>query len=201
MVSNNFQQIANLLDRIAAGIAGIGKFASWLLIVIIAAVLVSIGGGLFRVTKFASWENEIFLFGSGLSLNSIQELQWHLFGVLLMLTGAYALERNRHVRVDVISARFSPRTSNVVEILGDLIFLLPFCILMLDRSLPLVEMAWRTAERSNEDGLTARWLIKSFVPFGFGLLILLGVTRVVRNLLTFFGLAAPISVVEVQHDG
>lgn len=184
-------KLADGLDRIAEASVWIVRLSSWLLVAILAAVLVSIAAGIFRLTSFATWENEVFLFGSGLSLNSMQELQWHLFAILLMLTGAGTLHRNRHVRVDVISARFSPRVTLTVEILGDLLLLLPFCILMIDRSIPLLELAWRTAERSNENGLTDRWFVKSFVPVGFALLSVLGVTRAVRNLLTLIGAAPP----------
>ena len=192
-------RLANGLDRIAEASVRIARLSSWLLIAILVAVLVSIAAGIFRFTSFATWENEIFLFGSGLSLNSMLELQWHLFGILLMLTGAGTLHRNRHVRVDVISARFSPRVTLTVEILGDLLLLLPFCILMIDRSLPLLELAWRTAERSNENGLTDRWFVKSFVPVGFALLGVVGVTRSVRNLLTLIGAVPPGKLLEESH--
>jgi len=200
MATAKLQGLADLMDRIIEAVAWIGKISSWLLVAVLVAVLISIVGGVFRITSFATWEGEIFLFGSGLSLNSMLELQWHLFGVLLMLTGAYAFHENRHVRVDVLSARFSPRTSLVIEIIGDVLLLLPFCILMMDRSIPLLELAWRTAEQSNEDGLTDRWFIKSFVTIGFALLTAFGVARALRNLLTLTGAAAPRPEMEVHHD-
>ena len=200
MGARHAARLADGLDRIADAIVRIGMFSSWLLVAIIAAVLVSIAAGMFRITSFAAWENEIFLFGSVLSLNSMLELQWHLFGILLMLTGAGTLHRNRHVRVDVISARFPPRVTLMVEILGDLLLLLPFCILMIDRSIPLLELAWHTAERSNENGLTDRWFVKSFVPIGFVLLSILGVTRLARNLLTLTGAVAPGHLPRGRHD-
>lgn len=182
---------ARILDAIADAIAFVGKMASWLIVPIVIAVLFSIGGGILRVTEFASWEGEVFLLGNGVTLNSVLEIQWHLFGVLLMLTGAYALHENRHVRVDVVSARFSPTTARVVEIIGDAVLLLPLCVILIDRSLPLLELAWRTGERSNENGLTDRWLIKMFVPLGFALIATLGVTRIARNILTLMGAPEP----------
>ena len=187
MSSSFVLRSAARLDAVANGSAWISKLSCWLLIPIVAAVLLSILGGLLRVTKFAEWENEYFIVGSGISLNSVLELQWYLFGVLLMLTGAFALQQNRHVRVDVLSSRFSPRVALVVEILGDLVFLLPLCIIMIDRSWPLLELSYRVGERSNEDGLTHRWVIKMFVPIGFALLAALGVTRILRNFLTLLG--------------
>jgi len=200
MAQAKLQPLDNRLDSALAGIAWIGKMSSWLLIGILVAVLVSIAGGVLRITSFATWETEVFFLGSGVSLNSMLEFQWHLFGVLLMLTGAYALHHNRHVRVDVVSSKFPPRAKIFVEIVGDLMLLLPFCILMLDRSFPLVELAWRTAERSNEDGLTDRWIIKSLVPIGFALLTAYGAIRVLRNILSLTVLADERCPREVQHD-
>lgn len=185
------EKYARVLDRVAEIIASIGKLSCWLLVPIILAVLLSILGGVFRVAQFLDWEGSIPLFGSGLTLNSVLELQWYLFGALLMLTGSFALHSDRHVRVDVVSSRFSPRFTLIVEILGDLFFLLPLCILLIDRSWPLLEMAYRTGEQSNEDGLTHRWVIKMFVPIGFSLLACLGVTRILRNILTLMGAPAP----------
>ncbi|KEO60769.1 TRAP transporter small permease subunit [Thioclava indica] len=193
------EKFARVLDRVAEIIASIGKLSCWLLIPIILSVLLSILGGVFRVTQFLDWEGSIPLFGSGLTLNSVLELQWYLFGVLLMLTGSFALHSDRHVRVDVVSSRFSPRFALIVEILGDLFFLLPLCVILIDRSWPLLEMAYRTGEQSNEDGLTHRWLIKMFVPIGFTLLASLGVTRILRNLLTLMGAPAPKSPAGDNH--
>lgn len=178
---------AAALDAVSDAIAWIGRAACWLILPIIAAVLLSVAGGLLGVTRFAAWEGEIFLLGDALTLNSVLELQWHLFGVLLMMTGAYALTVNRHVRVDVISSRFSPTGARIAEILGDVVFLIPLCVILLERSLPLVELSYNTGERSNEDGLTHRWVVKAFVPVGFALLGTLGVVRVLRNALVLMG--------------
>lgn len=179
--------IARVLDAIADAIAFVGRIACWLVVAIILAVLLSVAGAALRITRFAAWEGEVFLFSDALTLNSVLELQWYMFGVLLMLTGAYALHADRHVRVDVVSERFGPTTRRVVEILGDLFLLLPMCLMLIDRSLPLLELSFRTGERSNEDGLTHRWVIKMFVPIGFALLASLGMVRILRNVLVFLG--------------
>lgn len=181
------KQIAYVLDLISGAISGIGKIGCWLILPILIAVLFSVGAGIFRTTDFANWETPVFLFGTGISLNALLELQWHLFGAMLMLTGAYALNEGRHVQVDLVSASFSPRFAVIVVILGDLFFLLPLCVLLIERAMPLVELAYRTGEMSNEDGLTDRWFIKSFVPLGMILLAVQGGTRILRNLLTFAG--------------
>lgn len=188
------------LERLERLVAGIGKLASWLILPVLLAVLFSIAAGVFRINKFAEWEQTLPVFGNALTMNSMLELQWHLFGILLLLTGAYALSENRHVRVDVLSSKFSPRGRLMVEIIGDLVFLLPLCILLIDRSLPLLELSFRTGERSNEDGLTHRYLIKSLVPIGFFLLALLGSSRIIRHIIALFQGDEAIRAADYAHD-
>ena len=174
-------------DGLERLIVRIGQAASWLILAILGFVLLSILGGLLGTTRFLDWDGEVFLLGPGMTLNTVLELQWHLFGAMLMLTLAYAVSTDRHVRVDVVSSRLSPRGRLWVEVVGDLCLLLPMCLVMIDRSLPLLELSWRTGERSNEDGLTDRWLIKSFAPLGFALMGLVGATRIARHLRLLFG--------------
>ena len=188
MAHQRLHALATWLERVADAIAWVGKAASWLILAILVTVMVSVVGGMLRVTRFLQWEGEVFLFGSGLTLNSVLDLQWYLFGVLLLLTGAYALHTNTHVRVDLFYSRLSANGKRLVEMIGDCVFLLPLCIVLIDRSMPLLELSYNTGERSNEDGLTHRWMIKMFVPIGFSLLAALAVTRVLRNGLALFGI-------------
>ena len=179
--NNRPGRTAAFFAKAAEVIAWPGLAASWLTVALLIGVLVSVLGGVFRVTQFLDWEGEVFLFGGALTLNSVLELQWHVFGVLVMLGGVYALQQNRHVRVDVVYDKLPRRARLVIEILGDLFLPLPFCYFMTTKALPLVELAYNTGEMSNEDGLTHRWLIKSVIPLGFTLLGLLGVARIGYN--------------------
>ena len=60
------------------------------------------------------------------SLVAVQELQWHLFALIFLIGAAYSLKHDKHVRVDVFYSRFSPRAQAWVNLVGRLLFLLPF---------------------------------------------------------------------------
>jgi TRAP-type mannitol/chloroaromatic compound transport system permease small subunit len=164
-----------------------GRLASWLVLVITVAVLVAIIGNAYRVGSFLSWETELPVLGRGLTMTGISELQWHLFAIMVMLCGAFALSDDRHVRVDLVYARLSERGRAVIDLCGDLLFLLPFMGFVFWLSLGFVGMAYRTGEGSDYGGLLDRYLIKAIIPIGCALIFVVGVGRVLRNLGVLLG--------------
>lgn len=164
-----------------------GLAASWLILPIIAAVLLAVVGSQLRVNEIVQWGTSVPLFGSGLTLTGLAELQWHLFGVMVLLGGAYALRADRHVRVDMVYEQLKPRTRSLIDLLGDLIFLVPFALLMVYLSLGFVGMAYQSGEQSDYGGLIDRYLIKAVMPIGFAFLALTAVGRIVSNLALLLG--------------
>jgi TRAP-type mannitol/chloroaromatic compound transport system permease small subunit len=108
----------------------------------------------------------------------MQELEWHLFAALILIGMAYTLQADAHVRVDVVYARLSPKGKAWVNLLGTVLFLIPFCLLVIDRSWGFAYNSYAMGERSADPGgLPMRYLIKLAVPFGFSLLLLQGVAE------------------------
>ncbi len=114
---------------------------------------------------------------------ALQELEWHLFALLFLLGAAYTLKHDAHVRVELIYHRLSARGRAWVDLLGTLLFLLPFCLLIIYSSWPFVANAFNFAESSPDPGgLPHRWLLKAAIPLGFGLLLLQGIALALKNL-------------------
>lgn len=114
---------------------------------------------------------------------ALQELEWHLFALLFLLGAAYTFKHDEHVRVDVLHhARWmNPRRRAWVDLVGTLVFLMPFCAVVIATSLPFVTNAFLFAEGSPDPGgLPYRFLLKAAIPIGFGLLMLQGVAVAVR---------------------
>ena len=112
-----------------------------------------------------------YLFNAGSV--ALQELEWHLFSVVLLLGASYTLKHREHVRVDLIyaSTRLSDRYRDCFDLVGNLCFLLPFCTLIIVSSMPFIETAYLAAEHSPDPGgLNYRWLLKAMIPLGFLLL-------------------------------
>lgn len=171
-----------------------GRLAAWLLLPMIALVLLAVVGSLMKWGQIARWDADILLFGSELTLTGLAELQWHIQAVIVMLGMSYALSRNAHVQVDMLSARFSPRVTAGVNLVCDLLFLMPFCIIIGWLSLGFVEFAYNTGEQSDYGGLTDRYLIKAILPIGFVFLGLAGIGRILMHLGELFARG------DRQHD-
>src|SRR3546814_15210388 len=98
-----------------------------------------------------------------------------------MLGGVYTFAEDRHVRVDFLHAKLGPRGRAVVDIVGDLVLLLPFCAVVGWLSLRFVDLAYRSGVLSDYGGLIDRYLVKAFLPIGLGLPFAAGFGRIIRN--------------------
>lgn len=120
--------------------------------------------------------------GRNLSSNALIEGQWYLFDVMFLLAMGYALQRDDHVRVDVLQSRWSPRRRARVELACILGLLLPFVLVVLLASLEPTLASWRLGETSPDPGGLPRYWVKSLIPLGFLLLGLQGVAQAIRLL-------------------
>ena len=170
------QQGAHWCALIARPLIGcgvwLGRVSSWLVLAVMVAVLTTVVMNALGINELMHWDKEVFLFGQGITINSVTELQWHLFGLLTLIGASYAMHSNTHVRVDMFHQSMSRRTQHWVDILGHLLMLLPFCILIAWLSRHMVQMSFISGEQSNYGGLTDRYLIKGALPAGLILLAL-----------------------------
>lgn len=157
----------HLFDRIAGAIAeACGQLAA-----VAAMLVVALTAGL------------VLAFSLGFGSVAVQDLVLWLNAALVMLGLAYASKHRAHVRIDVLSTRWSERTRARVEVAGILLLLLPFCIAIVVLSLDYVAMSWRVAERSaSTGGLAGLYLAKTLLPLGAALLALQGVAEALRAL-------------------
>ena len=120
----------------------------------------------------------------------IQEIQWHLFDILFLLGLSYALQTDKHVRVDIFYANYSVKTKAIVNIFSQIFLILPFSIIILYTGYTLVEMSYLQGEISSDPGgLTHRYLIKAMILVGFFLLSLQSIAEVYKNIKTFRGIS------------
>lgn len=115
---------------------------------------------------------------------ALQELEWHLFALIFLLGGAYTLKHDDHVRVDIFyqSRYLSDRGRAWISIIGTVLFLFPFCLLILITSWPFVENAFLYNEGSPDPGgLPYRYLLKSAILIGFAMLMLQGIAEILKN--------------------
>ena len=157
------QKLANKLNRFSLFC---GHFVAWLIIFMVLLVAYDV---MMR-----------YLFNAG-SI-ALQELEWHIFAVLFLLGNAYTLQQDDHVRVDIFyRGRYSSKRYRAwVNLFGGLFFLLPFCLLIINSSLPFVSNAFVVAETSPDPGgLPYRWFLKAMIPLSFSLLLLQGLASMI----------------------
>jgi TRAP-type mannitol/chloroaromatic compound transport system permease small subunit len=120
--------------------------------------------------------------GRNLSSNALIEGQWYLFAAAFLLGLGYALQRDDHVRVDVLQSRWSRRRQARVELAGTLGLLLPFVVVVLITAVEPTVHTWQIGEMSPDPGGLPRTWVKSLIPLGFLLLGLQGVAQAIRLL-------------------
>lgn len=118
----------------------------------------------------------------------IMELEWHLFALIFLIGAGYAFKHDRHVRVDLFYTRFSPKDRALVNIIGGLIFLIPWCILIIYISFDYARISFLIRETSPDPGgLPALYVIKFAITLGAFLLLLQGLSSVIQSLFIYQG--------------
>lgn len=161
--------LSRLIDLISQFI---GRKVSW---IVLLAVLVSCA-------------NAISRYAFSISSNAWLELQWYLYGAVFMLASAYTLQRNEHVRIDVIASRWSKRTRDWLDLICHVAFLLPFCVLMVWLSWPWFMRSFNSGEYSSSAGGLIIWPAKSLVLIGFLLLLAQAISEIIKRYAVIRGL-------------
>ena len=125
------------------------------------------------------WIGELAL---QLSSNTFIEFQWYLFSLVFLLGAAYTFKVDAHVRVDVLYCRLGPRGRAWINLCGACVFLIPFCLLMLWTSWPVVADSWAHLEGSPDPGGLPRYPLLTCIPLAFLLLLLQGGAHIIRDI-------------------
>ena len=166
---NALLALSRTIDRLSERI---GLTVSWL---VLAAVLISAANAIVRKAF-------------NVSSNSFLEIQWYLFSVVFLFCAGYTLLRNQHVRIDVIAGRLSPQAQAWIDILGTLFFLLPMALTIMWLSWPVFVQAYQRHEVSTNAGGLVIWPARLLVPIGFFLLVMQGVSELIKRVAFLKGL-------------
>ena len=162
-------QLSRSIDRLSEFV---GRWVAWL---VLAAVLISAGNAITRKAF-------------NMSSNAFLEIQWYLFAAVFLLASGYTLLRQEHVKIDVLSGRFSKRTQIWIDIVGLCVFLFPFIYMIVKLSMPLVINAFVTKEMSSNAGGLIRWPVFALLPIGLFLLGLQGISELIKRVAFLQGL-------------
>lgn len=176
------------LMKVSAGIDAvndrIGRSAYWLILV---AVLVSAGNATIR-----------YLVGD--SSNAWLELQWYLFSAVFLLCAGYTLLHHQHVKIDIVYLRLSRRTQLWIDIGGTVLFLLPMAFIVMWLSWPVFVEAFKSGEVSGNTGGLTLWWARLLVPVGFLLLLLQGISELIKRIAILCGVLPDFAVADDVAD-
>lgn len=167
-------RLSHILEQI---VRRIGNVVSWIWAALVVVIIYNVV--------------QRYIFGIGAIW--LEELQWHFYAIGFMIGLSYTMVADRHVRVDVLAEHWRARTRAWVEFFGLLLLLLPFTIAILIEAVPY----WMTSFSLDESsaapgGLPHMWILKSFILWGFGLLCLAAIARLLRCMAFLFGWPRPI---------
>ena len=162
-------KFSNAIDRMSGWI---GKYVIWL---ILASTLISAINAVVR---------KVF----NNSSNAFLEIQWYLFAASFLIGAGYTLLNNEHVKIDVVSGKFSKRTQIKIDVFGFVAFLIPVCLAVLWYGTPFFYKALISGEVSSNAGGLIRWPVYAMIPLGFSLLLLQGISELIKRLAFLQGL-------------
>ena len=134
------------------------------------------------LTALISAGNAFVRYGLDISSNGWLEIQWYLFAGIVLLGAPIVLKLNEHVRVDLIYGKLKGNAPVYVDLFGLVVFLLPVMSLMAYLAWPLLVKRYVTHEMSSNAGGLIRWPAMALVPIGFGLMVLQGLSEIVKRI-------------------
>ncbi len=124
----------------------------------------------------------VLRYGFNIGATALQELVLYAHALVFMGAAAWVLQRNAHVRVDILYQKLTDRRQALVDLLGHLCLLLPFCLFIGWASWDYVINAWLVHEGSSEaGGLRFVYLQKSIILLLVFSLLLQGIADLVKT--------------------
>ena len=167
---NRLNRLSTLIDAVSDRV---GSLVGWL------TLAMFVLGAFNAVARYLGKSIEL-----NLSSNAYIEAQWYLFSAIFLLGAAHTLQRDQHVRVDVLYGRLSERRKAWVDIVGTVSFLIPFCLFGLIITVPAVRNSWAVLEVSPDPGGLPRYPIKTLMLVCFGLLLLQAISELIKRVRT-----------------
>ncbi|WP_439573565.1 TRAP transporter small permease subunit [Phreatobacter sp.] len=169
--------VSNAIDAVLKSVAHVG---AWFFIACIVTICFDV------ITRKAGFQ--LNLFGIDLGSTRLQELEWHFHAVLFLTWLGYAYIRNAHVRIDVFTGHLDQRRQARLELIGCIIFALPYLFVALPFAHEFFVQSFRQMEGSNApNGLPYRFVIKGFLYYGFLSVLAAVISVMLRRIVFLWG--------------
>ena len=166
------QSLLKLSRGIDAFTRWTGKRLAWLILV---AVVVSAINAIIRKAFDTS-------------SNSWLELQWVLFSIVFLLCSSWTLLDNEHIRIDIVNNMMPKKVRDSIDVIGHIFFLMPLCVVMIITGVPFFLRSMEINEQSGNAGGLPQWPAKSLIMIGFALLLVQGISELIKRIAVMRGL-------------
>lgn len=144
----------------------VGKYTSWLSTILVLVVVFDV------ISRYVFNDSSV----------AIQEAEWHIFAILFLMGSAYTLLVDNHVRVDLFYSKFSAKKKAWIDLIGIILFFIPFVFAVFYTSINYVENSFLLSESSPDPGgLPMRYALKAIIPISFFLLLLQGISLLLKS--------------------
>jgi len=183
------QSLLNVSRGIDAFTRWVGKRLAWLILV---AVVVSALNAIVR----KSFDT---------SSNSWLELQWVLFSIVFLLCSSWTLLDNEHIRIDIVNNMLPKQVRNSIDVIGHAFFLIPLTFVMIITGGPFFMRSVEINEQSGNAGGLPQWPAKSLIIIGFTMLLVQGVSELIKRIAVMRGLipdphASQVNAIEAEIE-
>ena len=147
-----------------------GDFLAWLFPILVIAII-----------------SQVMLRKAGLNQAWLDDAQWWMYGLVVLVGFGYAVTTNSHVRVDIFYANYSEKKKSKIDVFGLGWLFLPFLVLMADITMHYAAASWASSEGSDSpNGLHGLYLLKSAIPIIFVITLIATYARLHFNVSKFF---------------
>jgi len=183
------QSLLKLSRGIDAFTRWTGKRLAWLILL---AVIVSAVNAIVRKTFDTS-------------SNAWLELQWVLFSIVFLLCSPWTLLDNEHIRIDIVNNMLPKRVRDSIDVIGHVFFLMPLAVVMIITGGPFFMRSVEINEQSGNAGGLPQWPAKSLIIIGFTLLLVQGISELIKRIAVMRGLipdphASQVSAIEAEVE-
>ena len=176
-----FEQVSGAIDRVNESV---GRLVAWFTTLLVGLVCFDVIVRLIYSTLQRNWLPD--LEWSIVGQAWIMELEWHFFALIFLLGAGYAFKHDKHVRVDLFYSKFSKRDKALVNLIGNIIFLIPWCVVIIIVSFQYAWRSYKIGETSPDPGgLPALYVIKFIISAGLFLLLLQAISSTIQQALAY----------------
>ena len=179
---NGLLNLAEYLDRFPRFI---GKCAGFVVLPLIAVIMFDV---ITRKIDFLRIGMSQLSFYWVIEPIKLQDMEWHLHAIILMMSFGFAYLNNAHVRVDIFREMFGRRGQAWIEFWGIVLLAIPYLVIAIYFSAVFVKISFMQGEGSESlTGITHRYIIKSVMVIGFTFTMSAFLATLIRICALLFG--------------